>query len=306
MGKHQKLKTHCPQGHPYDDENTFIDSRGSRGCRICRRDRRRISSANLKNDPEWREAKNARARARYAQSHPKVGRHVTKSLVTDEGRVCTRCEEFKEWVWFDKRRRGTHGHSSFCKDCRNATRRKGGPRVVYLVTDDGRVCTKCGEFKEWSRFSKGKGPRGFASECKDCHSIRKIPLLLVTDEGRECAKCGEFKNWSQFNKHRKGCTNLEKQEVTRFLHTFKQVPCADCGIQYEPHLMDFDHLSDKEFTIGRGGGGRSKEKLLKEIAKCEVVCCICHRVRTWNRVHPDNPITRNPIFTNINQVPLIA
>lgn len=31
-------KTHCPQGHPYDEENTYIDPEGSRECRICRRD----------------------------------------------------------------------------------------------------------------------------------------------------------------------------------------------------------------------------------------------------------------------------
>lgn len=30
-------KTHCPSNHPYDAINTFINSRGSRECRICRR-----------------------------------------------------------------------------------------------------------------------------------------------------------------------------------------------------------------------------------------------------------------------------
>lgn len=28
--------THCPQGHPYDAENTYRDRRGGRHCRICR------------------------------------------------------------------------------------------------------------------------------------------------------------------------------------------------------------------------------------------------------------------------------
>lgn len=35
-------KTHCPQGHPYDDENTWISpSTGWRGCRTCNRERHR-------------------------------------------------------------------------------------------------------------------------------------------------------------------------------------------------------------------------------------------------------------------------
>jgi HNH endonuclease len=33
-------KTHCPQGHPYDAVNTYVDSNGWRHCRACTRDRR--------------------------------------------------------------------------------------------------------------------------------------------------------------------------------------------------------------------------------------------------------------------------
>ncbi len=28
--------THCPLGHPYDAENTYMDKRGCRGCKKCR------------------------------------------------------------------------------------------------------------------------------------------------------------------------------------------------------------------------------------------------------------------------------
>ena len=34
-------KTHCPRGHPYDEENTYRDKRGFRYCRICERDKTR-------------------------------------------------------------------------------------------------------------------------------------------------------------------------------------------------------------------------------------------------------------------------
>lgn len=30
--------THCPQGHPYSGENLFINSKGSRCCRICQKE----------------------------------------------------------------------------------------------------------------------------------------------------------------------------------------------------------------------------------------------------------------------------
>ena len=37
-GGRNARKTHCPQGHPYDEANTIINARGARECRICKRD----------------------------------------------------------------------------------------------------------------------------------------------------------------------------------------------------------------------------------------------------------------------------
>ena len=33
--------THCPQGHPYEDGNTYVDPSGGRRCNACRRERDR-------------------------------------------------------------------------------------------------------------------------------------------------------------------------------------------------------------------------------------------------------------------------
>ena len=34
-GLHNRVKTHCPHGHAYDEMNTYITKRGHRGCRRC-------------------------------------------------------------------------------------------------------------------------------------------------------------------------------------------------------------------------------------------------------------------------------
>lgn len=34
-GRHNAIKTHCPQGHPYDEANTYISPSGGRSCRTC-------------------------------------------------------------------------------------------------------------------------------------------------------------------------------------------------------------------------------------------------------------------------------
>jgi len=72
----------------------------------------------------------------------------------------------------------------------------------------------------------------------------------------------------------------------RIIREFKNVPCADCRKRYPFYVMDFDHVRGKKecgianFVTRKGC---SVEKLLEEIAKCDVVCANCHRKRTHKR-----------------------
>lgn len=43
-------KTHCPQGHPYDNENTLINDRGHRRCLECKRDEGRRYQARIRQE----------------------------------------------------------------------------------------------------------------------------------------------------------------------------------------------------------------------------------------------------------------
>jgi len=38
----ERNKTHCPQGHEYNEENTRITGQNKRICRVCDRERRRV------------------------------------------------------------------------------------------------------------------------------------------------------------------------------------------------------------------------------------------------------------------------
>jgi hypothetical protein len=65
----------------------------------------------------------------------------------------------------------------------------------------------------------------------------------------------------------------------------RERPCADCGVTYPYHVMDFDHIGDDK-TAGIAAMVQqpvSEKKLREEIAKCEVVCSNCHRIRTYER-----------------------
>jgi hypothetical protein len=81
------------------------------------------------------------------------------------------------------------------------------------------------------------------------------------------------------------------KEVRRQLRALKSVPCAECGAQYPPWVMDFDHVEGtKAFNVGEATN-KSSRVILLEIAKCEVVCANCHRDRTYRR-RGDAPIAQ--------------
>jgi hypothetical protein len=61
----------------------------------------------------------------------------------------------------------------------------------------------------------------------------------------------------------------------------KDQPCADCGRRYPSECMDFDHVRGKKiFGIAREWNRWGWKTILREIAKCDVVCANCHRIRT--------------------------
>lgn len=61
--------------------------------------------------------------------------------------------------------------------------------------------------------------------------------------------------------------------------------CSDCGYNAHAEALDFDHLPgfQKLHRMASASGGLSRVVLEAEIAKCEVVCANCHRVRTASR-----------------------
>jgi hypothetical protein len=47
--------------------------------------------------------------------------------------------------------------------------------------------------------------------------------------------------------------------------------------------MDFDHISQKDFTVSQSVWDLPLDVLVAEAAKCEVVCSNCHRARTHRK-----------------------
>ncbi len=65
----------------------------------------------------------------------------------------------------------------------------------------------------------------------------------------------------------------------------KARPCLDCGIQYPPYVMEYDHTGDDKVASvsALANQGVPLSRLQAEIDKCGLVCANCHRERTHQR-----------------------
>ena len=157
------------------------------------------------------------------------------------------------------------------------------------------ICYTCKEDKPESDFSVEK--RGYRRKsCKSCRT-KSVTKYRASGEGRVKAKVLNVRfhqnhpgYYAQFLSDKRvaqmyGARNKIVQRNRKFVQEAKSRPCVDCGIQYPFYVMDFDHVRGKkvENIATMVGHARKLEVLVAEIAKCELVCSNCHRIRTYKR-----------------------
>ena len=128
-----------------------------------------------------------------------------------------------------------------------------------------KICTSCQIEKPLTEFYTyryaNRAPYPYA-RCKDCHKKR---LYADPDKAKR--------------------RRAHRLSVREWVDEVKNVPCTDCGVQYPPYVMDFDHvLPGKVRSIAALVARASRAAVEAEIAKCEVVCANCHRERTHARM----------------------
>jgi hypothetical protein len=131
-------------------------------------------------------------------------------------------------------------------------------------------CGSCDQDKDESEFHKEvKRSDGLASQCKSCRS-------------------GHYKKTYPARKDRiKVLTTAHRRLWWERVALLKSGPCTDCGGVFPPYVMDFDHrVGEEKFEGVSSLVGRTAtwEVIEAEIAKCDLVCANCHRIRTYTRM----------------------
>jgi hypothetical protein len=133
-----------------------------------------------------------------------------------------------------------------------------------------RTCGRCKEEKSPDEFAWRRKARGQRDNyCRPCRTAYKHEHYS--------------RNKQRYIDSARRRTERIVAERTAYLVSFlREHPCVDCG-EGDPLVLEFDHLQEKQFGIGRGLRERPWRDVLAEIRKCEVVCANCHRRRTNRR-----------------------
>lgn len=75
-----------------------------------------------------------------------------------------------------------------------------------------------------------------------------------------------------------------KARRTELLRIWKHAAgCAECGFRGHPAALEFDHVQGTKLNHVSKLSTHAWETIMAEIAKCDVVCANCHRLRTLAR-----------------------
>jgi len=139
-------------------------------------------------------------------------------------------------------------------------------------------------------------PTNAACAAEGCENPRRSKRPRQ-ESGYYCKSC-QVREYGRTRPEYRALTSTRASAITKrlraqrrdFLNTYKTAAgCTDCGYDAHPAALEFDHLPgfQKDFGIGNANNlNVSMERLLAEIAKCEVVCANCHAIRTANRRMP--------------------
>ncbi len=133
------------------------------------------------------------------------------------------------------------------------------------------------------------------SPCKACSKCRLVkPEAEFNFRNRSlgirhsyCRDCGKKLTRSHYKRNKQSYLDRNTHIYERHRELVRQAksrPCADCGIQYPYYVMDFDHRDGalKQFALN-SVQRKTKQAILSEMEKCDVVCSNCHRERTYQR-----------------------
>ena len=146
-------------------------------------------------------------------------------------------------------------------------------RPEGVLSGKNKKCLNCQKDLpvEWFK-EKGNNTEVYLPNCLPCSARYQTQWHRLHEDARKAAR--QERRISQSQENREYILSLKEKSV-----------CTDCRRKWPSYVLDFDHIGEgKTEIISRMTKRRNLEAVIKEIAKCELVCANCHRYRTQTRI----------------------
>lgn len=167
-----------------------------------------------------------------------------------------------------------------------------------MIYENGlKICKGCKESLSIDNFGwSNKKQSILMARCKKCHANKQKAYQKQNYKKiKQYQKQYTETNKEIISKQRKDHYQNNKEKIAKKqkdlyaknkekIDNFKRVPCADCGNIFPTVCMDFDHVRGRKLYNIANMKSQRWELVEAEIAKCDVICSNCHRIRTHNRL----------------------
>lgn len=135
-------------------------------------------------------------------------------------------------------------------------------------------------------------------KCNRCKTEKSLKEFTFRADGKYDCYCKSCRSeYSKEKYYQKKKERIEKVKAYRKTHGLwkanyeghwfteykKTLKCSRCP-ENHPSCLDFHHINpqEKEFSISQKAWRYSKERIMKEISKCIILCANCHRKEHWS------------------------
>lgn len=161
------------------------------------------------------------------------------------------------------------------------------------------VCTCCHRIRTWKDKAADYGASAIQDfECLVCNEAFQNKNKSTCFCGRKCMekyvrlqkKDPDAEIVQQYKDRKAAAKSFKKKsysktakEFRKKLNELKDIPCFDCGKSWPAYCMDFDHIKGvKKFDVANMVV--YTDLVDEEVAKCQIVCSNCHKIRTQQRL----------------------
>jgi len=144
-----------------------------------------------------------------------------------------------------------------------------------------------------STWLGGSGDTRVLVMCSDCSETRWVSLRTLKRTSGRCRSC-RAKRPSNPQRRKNYAREYGRKRRARLYEIIDrhklEAGCAHCGYHEDARALDFDHIdpATKVQTISwlvttsgvNPDNPKHMAKLMDEIAKCQVLCANCHRIKT--------------------------